>query len=57
MVRNAIDLSVEILDIVRSDPIGSLFYADSGEIRFEPGMGLEELLEAWPQLAKRIVVV
>ncbi len=26
-----------------------------GEIRFEPGFGLEELLEAWPQIAKRIV--
>ena len=26
-----------------------------GEIRFEPGFGLEELLDAWPQLTKRIV--
>jgi hypothetical protein len=26
-----------------------------GEIRFEPGFGLEELLKAWPQIAKRIV--
>jgi len=26
-----------------------------GEIRFEPGFGLEELLHAWPQLTKRIV--
>jgi len=27
-----------------------------GEIRFEAGFGLEELLAAWPSLTKRIVV-
>ena len=26
-----------------------------GEVRFEPGFGLEELLQAWPELAKRVV--
>jgi hypothetical protein len=27
-----------------------------GEVRFEPGFGLEELLAAWPSLSKRILV-
>ena len=27
-----------------------------GEVRFDPGYGLEELLIAWPSLSKRIVV-
>ena len=27
-----------------------------GEVRFEPGFGLEELLEAWPSLPKRSLV-
>lgn len=27
-----------------------------GEVRFEPGYGLEELLDAWPSLPKRILV-
>jgi hypothetical protein len=26
------------------------------EVRFEPGSGLEELLAAWPTLAKRILL-
>ena len=25
-----------------------------GEVRFEPGFGLEELLKSWPQLQKRV---
>ncbi len=28
-----------------------------GEVRFEPGFGLEELLAAWPSLPKRILPV
>src|SRR5437870_3528221 len=28
----------------------------SGEVRFEPGFGLEELLATWPSLPKRILV-
>ena len=28
---------------------------DAGEIRFEPGIGLEELLHVWGSIAKRVV--
>jgi hypothetical protein len=28
-----------------------------GEVRFEPGFGFEELIAAWPSLAKRILVL
>jgi hypothetical protein len=27
-----------------------------GEVRFEPGYGLEELIDAWSMLPKRIIV-
>jgi hypothetical protein len=27
-----------------------------GEVRFDPGFGLEELLAAWPSIPKRILV-
>jgi hypothetical protein len=38
-------------------PLSSVQKADIGsEVRFERGFGLEELLEAWPSLTKRIVV-
>jgi hypothetical protein len=43
-----------IVDIIFDDPelgLGAL----SGDIRFEPGVGLEELIRSWPTLAKRIV--
>lgn len=45
-----------IVDIVRTDPWSRLG-AGSGDIRFEPGTGLEELLLAWPTLTKRIIPV
>lgn len=43
-----------IVDIVLSD----LFLdaaTESGEVRFSPGYGLDELLQAWPALTKRIL--
>lgn len=43
-----------IVDIVRDDlELGP--GAASGGVRFEPGVGLEELIQSWPTLAKRIV--
>jgi hypothetical protein len=29
--------------------------AESEEVRFEPGWGLTELLDAWPKLTKRVI--
>lgn len=43
-----------IVDIVFNHPeLGQ--WAHSSEIRFEPGAGLEELQQAWPTLANRIL--
>lgn len=44
-----------IADTVRNHAIGWLYIADSGEYRFEPGMGLEELIQEWPNFTKRII--
>ena len=51
-----VDVPVWIADIVRNHPELGLS-ADTGEIRFEPGVGLEELQLAWPTLAKRVFPV
>ncbi len=45
---------VWIVDILRNNPIANMV-VESGEVRFEPGLGLEELRQAWPNLVKRIV--
>lgn len=45
-----------IIDILRNDPIAAAVMA-SGEVRFEPDLGLAELQQAWPTLAKRIVPI
>lgn len=45
-----------IVDILRNDPYAGMVVA-SGEVRFEPDLGLVELRQAWPTLAKRIVPV
>jgi hypothetical protein len=42
-----------IVDILRNDPFAGMIVA-SGEVRFEPDLGLPELQLAWPTLAKRI---
>jgi hypothetical protein len=44
-----VEVPVEIIDMTGGD-LG-------GDIRFEPGFGLEELREVWPSLAKRIIPV
>lgn len=44
-----------ILEIDVPEEIAALGIDAGGEIRFEPGSGLEELQQAWPTLAKRIV--
>jgi hypothetical protein len=43
-----------IVDILRNDPFAAMVVR-SHEVRFEPGLGLEELRQAWPNLVKRIV--
>jgi hypothetical protein len=52
-----------ILEVGVPDRIMAILYADpiaaglarGGEIRFEPGCGLEELLAAWHTLTKRVI--
>jgi hypothetical protein len=43
-----------ILEIEVPEDIVDLAIDAGGEIRFEPGFGLQELLDAWPQIIKRI---
>jgi hypothetical protein len=43
-----------VVDVVLNDPIGSAL-ARSGEVRFEPGYGLDELLREWPTIPKRVL--
>jgi hypothetical protein len=55
----AVILEIEVpdwlVDYFRNHPDGRYYIADSGEIRFELGMGLEQLLQEWPNLTKRII--
>lgn len=44
-----------IVEIEVPQDIIDLAIDAGGEIRFEPGLGLDELLLAWPTLTKRIV--
>ncbi len=44
-----------IVEIEVPDDIVDLAIDAGGEIRFEPGFGLEELLQAWPTVTKRVV--
>lgn len=44
-----------ILEIEVPDDVFQLaVHAEGGEVRFQPGDGLEELRQRWPDLAKRI---
>jgi hypothetical protein len=45
-----------ILNILLNDPIMAAF-ARSGEARFEPGFGFEEILAEWPVLTKRVIQI
>jgi hypothetical protein len=45
-----------IVDILCADPFAAAVVA-SGEVRFEPDLGLPELQREWPTLNKRIVPV
>ncbi|MBY0457594.1 MAG: hypothetical protein K2V38_09675 [Gemmataceae bacterium] len=49
-----VEVSAEIVDILRNDPIAGMIVA-SGEVRFEPDLGLPELQQVWPTLTKRVV--
>lgn len=44
-----------IVEVDVPESIADLGINAGGEIRFEPGFGLEELLKAWPQLTKGVV--
>lgn len=50
-----IDVPVEIVDSVREDQYGGSQATMSGEVRFDPTLGLSELCQAWPTLVKRIL--
>jgi hypothetical protein len=50
-----VEVPDEIVDIIRRDPILGDTVAGSGEIRFEPGYGWAELVQAWPNLVKRVI--
>jgi hypothetical protein len=51
-----IEVPSQIVERVYSHPdLGPA--AESGDIRFEPGVGLEELIAAWPTLTKRITIL
>ena len=43
-----------VVDVVLADAIGAGL-ALSGEVRFDPGVGLEDLLRVWPTIPKRII--
>ena len=49
-----VEVPVWIVDILRNDPFAGMIVA-SGEVRFEPDLGLRELQQAWPTLTKRIL--
>lgn len=48
-----VEVPERIVDILRTDPFAGLVVA-SGEVRFEPDLGLPELQQVWPTLGKRI---
>jgi hypothetical protein len=49
-----VDVPAWIVDLLANDPYAAMV-VNSGELRFEPDLGLRELQQAWPTLAKRIV--
>jgi hypothetical protein len=49
-----IEVPAWIVDVILADRIGA-YYASSGEVRFEPGVGLDELLREWLTIPKRII--
>jgi hypothetical protein len=52
-----IEVPTDLLNnTVLGDAIGRIA-AESGDVRFEPGLGLEELIRTWPTLPKRIIVL
>jgi len=51
-----IELPQWIVDIVMNDPC-QRGTAQSGDVRFESGYGLDELLVAWPSLLKRVLPI
>jgi hypothetical protein len=51
-----VEVPAGIVGIVRNHPELGLVAA-SGEIRFEPGVGLEEFQQAWPTLTKPLLPV
>jgi hypothetical protein len=50
-----VDVPTQMVDHILADDVLGWYFADSGEVRFQPGYGFEELIQAWPRLPKRIV--
>jgi hypothetical protein len=50
------DVPTWVVDILLADTYMAAF-ARSGEARFEPGFGLEELLLEWPDLTKSVTTI
>lgn len=51
-----LEVPSDIVDSIYADPI-SAAVAESGEIRFDPGYGLEELIAEWSKLVKQVRAV
>jgi hypothetical protein len=51
-----VEIPEAIFRVLADDPFGADVVA-SGEVRFEPDLGLSELRQAWPQLPKRILTL
>ena len=51
-----VEVPAEVVDILRNDPFAGMV-VDTHEIRFEPGLGFEELCQVWLSCPKRIVPV
>jgi hypothetical protein len=51
-----VEVPSEIVDSIYRDPFAAAVAA-SGELRFEPGLGLEDLVAEWPNLSKQVVLI
>jgi hypothetical protein len=50
-------VEVEVLDEIVERATGPFFPLSQGIVQFDHGSGMEELLAAWPNLSKRIILL
>jgi hypothetical protein len=50
-------VEVEVLDEIVERATGPFFPLSQGIVQFDRGSGMEELLAAWPNLSKRIILL